>query len=195
MSRPFPCRAITVYCSSSNHVDGVYVETARELGRCLAEAGYTLVFGGGHVGLMGVLSEAVRRHGGNVKGVILQKFIDMGVADPHVTDMEVAPDMRARKAGLERLGDAYIALPGGFGTLEEVTEILSFKQLGFHNKPVVLLNVNGYFDGLVRQFEASFAERFVHPRYRALYEVVPRPQDALEVIRNYSPPEASEKLG
>jgi hypothetical protein len=188
MTTSYSCKSITVYCSSSNHVHSEYLEVARTMGRLIAESGYTLVYGGGKVGLMGEVSAGARAAGGKVLGVILQKFQDIGVADPEVREMIAFEDMRSRKRGLEESGDAYIALPGGFGTFEEVTEMLSFKQLGFHNKPIIIVNARGYFDDLIRQFERGFAEHFIEARFGAIYHVVAEPQQAIAVIKNYQPP-------
>ncbi|MFQ5710089.1 MAG: TIGR00730 family Rossman fold protein [bacterium] len=189
----YTCKSITVYCSSSNHVDDVYLETARKLGQLIAQNDYTLVFGGGYVGLMGALSAGARERGGEVVGIILQKFLDMGVADPQVNKMQIVSDMRSRKQGLEEAGDAYIALPGGFGTLEELTEMISFKQLRFHNKPIIIINVKGYFDNLVEQFKLGVAESFVEKRFGSIYEVVTTPQQAITAIQNYRPPDLAGK--
>ena len=191
--QPYDCQAVTVYCSSSNRVDRVYCEAARELGRLIAKNGYSLVFGGGKVGLMGALSAGARANCGKVVGVILKSFQDMGVADPGVEEMRVVDEMRDRKRGLEEAGDAYIALPGGFGTFEEITEIISFKQLGFHNKPVILVNTNHYFDHLIRQFEDGFAKDFIESRFRASYQVVENPQQAIDYIKYYRPPQFDVK--
>lgn len=187
MAEEYICKAVTVYCSSSNHVDSSYLDTARELGRLLAAGGYTLVFGGGRVGLMGALSSEARGNGGTVVGVILKKFKEIGAADPGVENMQTVEDMRRRKEGLERAGDAYIALPGGFGTFEEITEIISFKQLGFHNKPIVFVNVNGYFEHLLRQFEIGFNEKFIETRFRSIFEVVSSAPEAIDAIKKYQP--------
>jgi hypothetical protein len=154
---------------------------ATELGKLIALRGHTLVYGGGNIGLMGALADAALAHGGKVRGVILADFIERGYAsDGH--EMHSVDDMRSRKRGLDEFGDAYIALPGGFGTLEEILEMISFKQLGFHHKPIVFINTNGYFDHLLAQFERGFGEAFIHERFRDLYTVVTTPQEALEVI-------------
>lgn len=193
MGPAYICNSVTVYCSSSDQVDESYTIAARELGKCLAQNGYTLVFGGGRIGLMGALSTAAQNHGGRVVGVILKEFHDLGVSDPGVSEMEVYKDMRSRKAGLERAGDAYVALPGGLGTFEEITEILSFKQLGFHNKPIVFVNTNGYFDHLLKQFEKCFDEKFIEPRFRNLFSVVDSALEAIEIIKNYRPTQQNLK--
>ncbi len=189
MKQPYHCKAITVYCSSSNHVDNIYLNTAKAMGRLIAENGYSLVFGGGQLGLMGELSAGALDNDGKVIGIILQKFVEIGVADPKVLEMHVLEDMRARKQGLEEAGDAYIALPGGFGTFEEITEMISFKQLGFHNKPIIIVNVNGYFDCLSKQFKRGFEEQFIEKRFKQVYQVVENPQQAIECIKIYQPPE------
>jgi uncharacterized protein (TIGR00730 family) len=130
---------------------------------------------------MAALANAALAHGGRVRGVILAEFIERGYAtDGH--EMHSVTDMRLRKRGLDEFGDAYIALPGGFGTLEEILEMISFKQLGLHHKPIVLVNTNGYFEGLLCQFERGFSEAFIHERFRDLYTVVDTPQAALDVI-------------
>lgn len=183
MLSPTPPRAlaITVYCASSRRVARPYLDVAAELGRLIAARGHTLIYGGGNIGLMGALANAVMLHGGQLKGVILADFVDRGYAsEGH--EMQSVTDMRLRKRGLDELGDAYIALPGGFGTLEEILEILSFKQLGFHHKPAVFVNTNGYFDHLLAQFERGFREAFIHERFRDLYTVVAAPDEALEFI-------------
>jgi uncharacterized protein (TIGR00730 family) len=187
MSSTYRCHAVTVYCSSSNHVNKNYLDAAEQLGRLLAQHNYTLVFGGGNCGLMGALSAGARSESGRVQGIILEKFVELGVADPEVDDMRVVADMRGRKRALEEAGDAYIALPGGFGTFEELMEIISFKQLGFHNKPIVILNVNRYFDNLFRQIDSAFTQHFIETRFKNLYAVVEHPSDAIEVIRTYQP--------
>ena len=183
MLSPTPPRplSLTVYCASSKRVAQSYMEVAVELGRLIAQRGHTLVYGGGNIGLMGALAQAALTHGGKVRGVILSEFIERGYAQSG-HEMHSVDDMRSRKRGLDEFGDAYIALPGGFGTLEEILEMLSFKQLGFHHKPIVFVNTEQYFAGLLQQFERGFAEAFIHERFRDLYEVVRTPSEALEVI-------------
>ncbi|MCS6924647.1 MAG: TIGR00730 family Rossman fold protein [Candidatus Binatia bacterium] len=180
---PAPSRslALTVYCASSRHVPQPYMEVAAELGRLIALRGHTLVYGGGNTGLMGALAAAALAQNGRVRGVILSEFIDRGYATVG-HEMHSVDDMRLRKRGLDEFGDAYIALPGGFGTLEEILEMISFKQLGLHHKPIVLINTNDYFAGLLLQFERGFAEGFIHERFRDVYQVVADPHEALAYI-------------
>lgn len=179
---------LTVYCSSSKHVPSVYVEESETLGRLIAERGHTLVYGGGNIGLMGSVARAALAANGKVTGVILKEFLDKGYAQAG-HEMHVVDDMRARKQGLEELGDAYLVLPGGFGTFEEVSEVLSFKQLGFHTKPIVFLNTNQFFAPLIEQFERAFTEAFIHERFRDLYSVTDTPQAALELLEAVKPAE------
>jgi uncharacterized protein (TIGR00730 family) len=173
--------AVTVYCSSSRQLSAVYTAQAEVLGRLIARRGHTLVYGGGNIGLMGALARAALAEGGRVTGVILKDFLDRGYGqDGH--EMHVVTDMRARKQSLEELGDAYIALPGGFGTLEEVAEVMALKQLGFHAKPIVFVNTNQFFTPLLSFFDRAFDEAFIHERFREVYSVVDTPQAALDLI-------------
>ena len=174
-------RAITVYCASSKRCPQVYLDAAAELGQLLAQRDYTLIYGGGNTGLMGAVSQAMLAAGGRVVGVILTRFLEDGYGQAG-HEMHTADDMRSRKQGLDERGNAFIALPGGFGTFEEVLEVISLKQLGFHSKPIVLVNTNGYFDGLLQQFERGFAEALINRKFRHLYTAVPTPQQALAYI-------------
>ena len=183
MLSPAPLRSLslTVYCASSKRVAQPYLNVATELGCLIAQRGHTLVYGGGNIGLMGALAQAALSHNGRVRGVILTGFIERGYAQGG-HEMHSVADMRSRKRGLDEFGDAYIALPGGFGTLEEILEMISFKQLGLHHKPIVFVNTNHYFDGLLQQFERGFTEAFIHERFRELYTVTATPSEALAFI-------------
>src|SRR5687767_10425581 len=139
-------QSVTVYCSSSNSVPSVYFDAAAELGCALARHGWTLVYGGNDVGSMGVIANAVRSAGGRVVGITPRRLVEMGIADEKCDELVVTDTMRERKALLEQRGDAFVALPGGLGTFEEVFEILVGRMLGYHDKPVILLNVAKYYD-------------------------------------------------
>lgn len=175
-------RSVCVFCSSSSKVDGVYVELARDLGARLGRRGDTLVYGGTDTGLMGVLASAARDHGAHVIGVIPQRMVEHGIADERCDELVVTPDMRQRKTIMEQRADAFIALPGGFGTLEEFAEILALGVLDYHAKPLVLLNAGGFYDGLLAFFEQLYAGGFARSRYRGLYDVVPDAVSALARI-------------
>ena len=181
MTQPTRPLSITVYCASSHRSPQIYLDIAAELGQLMAKRGHTLVYGGGNIGLMGALARAALAEGGKVIGVILTEFLDKGYGQDGL-DMHAVDDMRSRKQGLDERGDAYITLPGGFGTFEEVLEVISSKQLGFHSKPIVFVNINGYFDGLLQQFERGFDEALIHEKFRDLYTAVTTPQDALDFI-------------
>ena len=193
-ARPF---RVTVYASSSERIDKAYFPIAEELGRCIAARGFELVWGGGRFGLMGAVSRGARQHGGAMRGVILQEFIDKNVHCDMTREMESVTDMRLRKRGLDENGDAFVALPGGLGTLEEVLEILSFKQLGFHAKPVVLLNARGYWDPLLAMLARGFHEGFIQRQFEGIFSVADDPEEAIRQIVEATPwqPKAKDELG
>src|SRR5512132_2099442 len=180
-------RSVTVYCSSSNKVAPVFVDATAELGRGIAQAGWKLVYGGNAVGMMKTLADAVRDAGGKVIGVTPRLFIDKGVGDGDCEELVVTDGMRDRKAMMEQRGDAFVALPGGFGTFEEFFEIICGKQLGYHNKAIVLLNIAGYYGPLLEMIERGHEMSFIRPRARELYHVATSVADAIEYLRNYRP--------
>lgn len=178
-TRPF---RVTVYASSSERIDARYHAVAAELGRGIAARGWDLVWGGGRYGLMGSVSRGARAAGGRTIGVILQHFVDKNVHCVDAHSMAAVSDMRSRKRGLDESGDAFVALPGGLGTLEELLEILSFKQLGLHHKPVVILDAFGYWQPLLQMLDKAFAEGFVQPQFRGIHSVAHSAEEALEQI-------------
>jgi uncharacterized protein (TIGR00730 family) len=161
--------SVTVFCGSSNVVDEKYFAAAGELGEKMARRGWRLVYGGGSVGLMGVLSRAVLAHGGHVTGVIPKVLLDLGVGEANVSELIVTDGLRDRKAIMDERGEAFVALPGGLGTLEEVLEALTLKQLGYHTKPVAVLDLDGYFDPLWRQIQRGIDEGFIKPEFLDLW--------------------------
>lgn len=187
-------RRICVYCGSRTGVRPEYREAARLLGRTLAEQEIGLVFGGGSVGLMGVLADAVIEAGGEVTGVIPKLLAVEELLHPNVSDMRLVDDMHARKALMADLADAFIALPGGFGTFEELLETITWAQLGIHAKPVGLLNVAGYFDSLLAFFDRSFADEFIKPAYRDLYCVAEEPNELLHRLATQHPPHVDQRM-
>lgn len=177
-------QSICVYCSSSNAVGSVYLDAAREIGSLIAKYGYSLVYGGTRIGLMGAVSAGARAEGGKVTGIV-PEHIRARIQDCEDAEaLVVTPDMRERKARMEQLSDAFVALPGGFGTLEEVMEIITLKQLGLHQKPVVFLNTQGFYQPLLAFFDSIFRERFARPEYAALYSVATTPEEALREIEH-----------
>jgi hypothetical protein len=162
---------IAVFCGSSRKVDERYLEAARALGHELARRGHVLIYGGGRTGLMGAVADGALAVGGIVRGVILRDFIDMDVHHRGLSELATVDDMRARKAGLDARADAFIALPGGLGTLEELAEILSFRKLALHHRRLVFLDVDGYWDPLLRWIDTAIEQRFDTPEVRSYFAV------------------------
>jgi len=156
---------VCVFCGSSTGFDALYNSTAKELGRLIANSKSTLVYGGGNVGLMGILADSVMDHGGEVIGVIPDFLLRREVAHHGITQLEVVDSMHERKKRMADLSDAFVAMPGGWGTLEELAEILTWKQLGLIDSPVGLLNVNSYFDHLIAQMEVMTSHGFLGASY------------------------------
>ena len=171
-------KAIAVYCGANAGVSPVYAEGARAMGRALVGRGLGLVYGGGHVGLMGTIADEVLRLGGEVTGVIPQQLVDRELAHPGLTRLFVVKDMHERKAMMAQLSDGFVALPGGMGTFEELFEMLTWSQLGIHAKPVGVLNVGGFYDQLVGFMAHVKEEGFIRPQHAGLMMVESDP-DAL----------------
>ncbi len=162
-------KSICVYCGSSSGNHEIYTETAAELGKTLATQGITLIYGGGRVGLMGVTATNVMAYGGQVTGIIPTFLNDKeGIAFDAITTVTVVDSMHERKALMYDLADAFIAMPGGYGTLDELFETLTWGQLGIHAKPIGLLNINGYYDFLIQHADKMVEERFLSPQNRAM---------------------------
>ncbi len=178
---------ICVYSSSSNNIDPVYFKSAKELGKQIALRGDTMLFGGGLLGLMGTTAKSVHQNNGKVIGVIPKALNLPGVVYESCDELIVTEGLRERKAAMDSNSDAFIALPGGYGTLEEILEIITLKQLGYHNKPVVLLNTNGFYGRLLMQFEQIMEQHFARSDSKQLYQVVEDPSEALAYIDHYRP--------
>lgn len=182
-------KRVCVFCGSSRGARSVYEEAAQQLGQALAKRGVGLVYGGGHLGLMGALADATMAAGGEVIGVIPQALVAKELAHNGVADMRIVGSMHERKALMADLSDAFITLPGGFGTLEEFFEVLSWAQLGLHGKPCGILNVAGFYDTLLAVFDQVVAEAFVRPAHRSLVLVESDPQSLLERLAAFQPPQ------
>lgn len=181
-------RTLCVYCGSSSGARPAYAHAARLLGARLAHDGIGLVTGGGRVGLMGVIADAVLEAGGLAVGVIPQALLDREVGHEGLTELVVVETMHQRKALMAARADAVVALPGGLGTLEEITEMLTWAQLGLHAKPCGLLNVEGYYDALVAFLDHAVAERFVRPAHREMLTVASSPEALLAGLQAHTPP-------
>lgn len=186
--------AICVYCGSAAGRHPAYSAAAVELAQELARRGLNLVYGGGRVGLMGVVADAALAAGIQVIGVIPEHLLTRELAHPGLTAMHVVSSMHERKALMADLADGFLALPGGFGTLDELCEILTWLQLGIHRKPCGLLNTRGYFDGLLQQFEHSVAEGFLRPEHHSMLLHDSEPGRLLERLLTSQPPQLPKWL-
>jgi uncharacterized protein (TIGR00730 family) len=178
---------ICVYAGSNPGHDPAYAETAAELARLLVGRGMGVVYGGGKVGLMGVLADAALEAGGEVIGVIPQDLIDHEVGHQGLTELRVVGSMHERKALMAELSDGFMALPGGAGTLEELIEIYTWSQLGLHRKPMGVVNVSGYYDGLAGLLDHAVAEGFLREQHRSAMHFTDTPEQLLDAFEGWEP--------
>lgn len=184
---PGPLSAVAVYCGSNHGTDPAYPRAAADLGRLLAERGIRLVYGGGHVGLMGVLADAALAGGGEVFGVITRALLAKEVAHDTLTSLEVVDTMHERKAAMADAADAFVMLPGGYGTFDEFFEVVSWTQLGIHDKPCGVLDVGGYFAPLGALLDAATRQGFVSPVHRNLVITENEPARLLDRLTAWTP--------
>jgi len=180
---------ICVYCGASDGVNGEYLAGASALGAEMARRDFGLVYGGGSVGLMGAVARGVAENGGAVYGVIPTALMPKEVSGPPIGTLEVVDSMHIRKARMAELADAFIALPGGFGTLEELFETITWTQLGIHRKPIGLLNIAGFYDPLLAMIEHSIAQGFVREKYRGLLVAESDPTALLDRLEVHEAPD------
>lgn len=185
--------SICVYCGSADGISPDFVSAARSTGMVLARAGLTVIFGGGRTGLMGALADAALEAGGRVIGVITESMNTPALAHPGLTRLEVTATIHQRKARMYELADGYIALPGGFGTLDELFETLTWGQIGEHAKPVGLLNVNGYYDPLLVMLDRAVDEKFLFPEHRQALLCASDPARLLESMQDHQHPHEAVK--
>ena len=184
---PFLMKNIAVYCASSSQVRQVYYDEAYRLGQLFAREHIGVVYGDGGIGLMGALARGVLSEKGEITGVIPQFMVDEGWNNPASTRTIVVQTMHERKARIAEMADGMVALPGGIGTFEELLECLTWKQLGLHTKPVVILNTEGYYDHLLMAIDRMVEEKFMRPVHREMYSVVRRVEDVLPALLNTKP--------
>ncbi|NLO71384.1 MAG: TIGR00730 family Rossman fold protein [Porphyromonadaceae bacterium] len=177
-------KKVCVYCASSSKVNSQYVETAEKLGKILAENNLELVYGAGSVGLMGVLADSALQNGGKVTGVIPKFMVEMEWQHDGITETILTETMHERKEKMAQLSDAVIALPGGCGTMEELLEMITWKQLGICKHPIVIVNVNGYYDHLLAQFQQAADELFMRPEHLEMWSVVNSVEEVLHALNN-----------
>jgi uncharacterized protein (TIGR00730 family) len=186
-------KTVCVYCGSSDKVHSDYLQSAYAVGKAIARRGIELVYGAGSTGLMGAVANGALENGGQVTGVIPGYFNTPQLAHPGLTRLEVVETIHQRKARLAELSDAFIALPGGYGTFEELFEILTWAQIGLHNKPVGLLNTCCYFDPLLDMVENARKEGFIYAEHRLLFTHAEDPEILLDALQNHQPPTGLEK--
>ena len=187
-------KSVAIYCGANAGTNDSYRQQADAMGRALVERGLTLVYGGGKVGLMGVVADSVLRGGGRAIGVIPDFLMGKEVDHRGLTELHVVQTMHERKLKMAELADGFVAMPGGFGTLEELFEVLTWGQLGLHRKPVAVLNVAGYYDHLLRALDHMTTEGFLRPenRYQLLQEE--EPAALLDKMEHYQPPSVAKWL-
>ncbi|MFO1302492.1 MAG: TIGR00730 family Rossman fold protein [Burkholderiales bacterium] len=186
--------AICLFCGSNAGTRPAYAQAAVAFGRALAARGDTLVYGGGSVGLMKIAAEASLAAGGRVIGVITEQLMVREVGHPGLSELIVLPTMHERKARMAALSDAFVALPGGFGTFDEFCEMATWNQLGIHVRPLVMVNVEGYFDGFLAQIDRGVADGFLKPEHRTMVAIVPRAEDVFDAIARWQGPPVSKWL-
>ncbi|MBI1348973.1 TIGR00730 family Rossman fold protein [bacterium] len=187
-------RRACVFCGSSVGTSPVYRDTAIRMAKALVENQFDLIYGGGSIGLMGIIADTVLAERGHVTGVIPQFLATKEIMHPAVTDLHTVSSMHERKALMAELADVFIALPGGLGTYDELCEILTWAQLGLHAKPIGILNVEGFFSGLVEQIDRAMLDGFCRPEHRRLMIVATEPDELLTALSSYQPVDASKWL-
>jgi len=181
-------KSICVYCGSANQASREFFLAARQMGETLARRGLTLIYGGGKTGLMGALADSVVLNGGEAIGVITESMNTPELAHTHLKRLEVTGTIHQRKARMYELADGYVALPGGYGTLDELFETLTWAQIGEHSKPVGLLNVNGYYDSLLAMLDRALLEKFLFPEHRQALLCASQPEPLLDALASFQPP-------
>ena len=177
-------KKVAIYCASSTKIRPEFFSAARQLGEIFAEKHITMVYGGGNMGLMGEMADAMLATGGSFIGVIPQFMIEQDWHHKQCSELIITPNMSERKQTIERISDAFVALPGGIGTMDEVFECMVDKQLGIHAKPIVILNTDGYYDGLVALLDQMIDEQMMRPVFGTMFQVVTKPEEVLTAIWN-----------
>ncbi len=194
MESSYKIKNICVFCSSSNHLDNKYFKLAENLGQLIARNNWSLVYGGTNVGLMGRLAEASQNYGNpHITGVIPQRIFDKGIANDACDELIITSDMYERKKVMASKSDAFVAMPGGFGTLEEILEVLTLKQLQYLSGPVVFLNVEGFYCHLEKMFATLFQKGFSNQKYRSLYYMAPDLESMEKYLIDYNLPSLTDK--
>lgn len=179
-------KSVVLYCASSPHIDKSYIEAAKELANILVKNDITCITGAGKTGLMGALNDTIIENNGIIKGVIPQFMFDAGWSHPNLSELIITEDIHERKKQMADFSDAAIALPGGLGTLEELAEILTWKQLNLYNKPIIILNTNGYYDSLLAFLNKMVDEKFMHTDCKKMWRVISSPKEIINALTEES---------
>lgn len=180
-------KRVCVFASSSNFLDEKYYKDAKELGKLLGQNNYDIVYGGSNLGLMWACASQVKEHGGKITGIMPEKLHNLGVFTEGCDEFIITTGMRERKAKIDEISEAVIALAGGFGTLEELSEMIVQKQLGYNKKPIIILNTNGFYNKLNEFFEEIIEQKFANKNMRKIYFIAQTPTEAIEYLKNYEP--------
>ena len=178
-------KRVCIYCASSNRIDGIYSTDAAELGTLLGQRGMNVINGAGNIGLMGIVTDAVLSSGGTVTGVIPQFMVDKGLCHPNLTEQIITKTMHERKKKMSDMSDAAIALPGGYGTMEELLEIITWRQLGIHQNPIIILNTNNFYDPLIEMLHRAVDEKFIREIHAHLYHIAQNPREVVELLEQF----------
>ena len=186
---------ICVFASSSNYLNEIYYKEAQALGELIGKNNYNIVYGGSRLGLMFACAERVKKFGGKILAVMPERLVEMGCANPNDCEEFITTSgMRERKAKMDEMSDAIIAIAGGFGTLEELSELIVQKQLGYNDKPIVILNTDGFYNKLIEFFDTIIERKFANNESKQLYFIAQTPIEAIEYIKNYTPPKKYSKF-
>lgn len=186
-------KTICVYCGSSDKMAGIYLQAARQMGHTIAKRGFNLAYGAGCTGMMGAVADGALEAGGEVIGVIPKMFATPTLMHNGLRHLEIVDSMHTRKQRLMDISDAFIALPGGYGTFEELFEVLTWAQIGLHSKPVGILNTNHYFDSLLAVIDQARTEGFIYAEHRALFVCAEQPDSLLDQLEQYHYPQGMDK--
>ncbi len=178
-------KRVCVYSSSCDDLEKVYYEDAQKLGMLMGKNGYDLVYGGGTLGVMYANAAAVKKSGGKVIGVMPEKLYELGISNKDCDERYITKCMRTRKAKMDELSDAVVALSGGFGTLEELSEMIVQKQLGYHTKPIVILNTNNFYEYLIKFFDKIILDKFAAKNANEIYYIAQTPEEIIQYLKNY----------
>lgn len=186
-------KTICVFCSSSEDLDIKYYNLAKDLGKLIGISEYNLIHGAGSIGLMGVLMKSAAENGSQVTGVVPEHLNRKNIVNEDFQKLIITKDMKDRKEFMRNNSDVFIALPGGFGTLEELLEVITLKQLKYHSKPIIIINAYGFYDKLLNQFNEFYNQGFTNISYKALYYITNNLSDAFEYVNNYKPENIYDK--